>query len=192
MSGSTAKITSLNGITIGEGCVFSSGNFKNSNNDVITLPSASGTIALTSDITTATAGIVTETGTQTLTNKTLTTPEIASIKNSSATITVPSTTGTLALTSDVTSATAGIVTLTGEQTLSNKTLNNPKIATIVNGGSAITVPSTIGTLALLSDVNTAVNAQKGRIDRLLNYLEKWISVGNLSMADITESVDPSS
>ena len=192
MSGSTAKITSLNGITIGEGCVFSSGNFKNSNNDVITLPSASGTIALTSDITTATAGIVTETGTQTLTNKTLTTPEIASIKNSSATITVPSTTGTLALTSDVTSATAGIVTLTGEQTLSNKTLTNPKIATIVNGGSAITVPSTIGTLALLSDVNTAVNAQKGRIDRLLNYLEKWISVGNLSMADITESVDPSS
>jgi hypothetical protein len=41
----------------------------------ITLPDASGTVALTSDIPSI-AGMVTETGTQTLTNKTLTSPKI--------------------------------------------------------------------------------------------------------------------
>jgi hypothetical protein len=41
----------------------------------ITFPDASGTVALTSDLP-STAGMVTETGTQTLTNKTLTTPKI--------------------------------------------------------------------------------------------------------------------
>ena len=188
----TAKITSLDGITIGEGCVFSSGNFKNSNEDVITLPSSSGTLALTSDITSGITDMVTLTGTQTLENKTLTTPEIASIKNSSATITVPSTTGTLALTSDVSTATAGIVTETGNQTLTNKTLTTPTIASFKNGSATITSPSSTGTLALTSDVSTAVNAQKDRIDRLLNYLEKWINVGNLSMADIKTSVNSSS
>ena len=132
-----AKITSLNGIIIGEGCVFSSDNFKNSSENVITLPSTSGTLALTSDITTATAGIVTETGTQTLSQKTLTEPIISSIKKGSATLTLPSTSGTLALAADV-------------------------------------------------------NAQKERIDRLLNYLEKWINVGNLTMSDIKTSVNASS
>ena len=81
-----AKITSLNGIIIGEGCVFSSDNFKNSSENVITLPSTSGTLALAAD----------------------------------------------------------------------------------------------------------VNAQKERIDRLLNYLEKWINVGNLTMSDIKTSVNASS
>jgi len=41
----------------------------------ITLPDATGTVALTSDIP-STSGMVTETGTQTLTNKTLTSPKI--------------------------------------------------------------------------------------------------------------------
>jgi hypothetical protein len=41
----------------------------------ITLPDATGTVALTSDLP-STAGMVTETGTQTLTNKTLTSPKI--------------------------------------------------------------------------------------------------------------------
>jgi hypothetical protein len=41
----------------------------------ITFPDATGTVALTADIP-STAGMVTETGTQTLTNKTLTTPKI--------------------------------------------------------------------------------------------------------------------
>ena len=93
---STVKITSLNGITIGENCTFSSNSVKNASGNVITLPSSAGTVALTSDITSAS-----------------------------------------------------------------------------------------------STLTSTVNAQKERIDRLLNYLEKWISVGNLSMSDIKATVDPS-
>lgn len=48
--------------------------------------------------------VVTLSDTQTLTNKTLTTPVIASIKNGSATITMPTTTGTIALKSTTTTA----------------------------------------------------------------------------------------
>ena len=73
----------------------------------ITFPNSTGTVALTTDIPSLT-GYVTETGTQTLTNKTLTTPVITSISNS-GTITVP--TGTLTL-----------ATVTGTETLTNKTL----------------------------------------------------------------------
>ena len=45
--------------------------------------------------------LVTLTGNETLKNKTLTTPEISSIKNGSATLTLPSTTGILARTDDI-------------------------------------------------------------------------------------------
>jgi hypothetical protein len=92
----------------------------------ITFPNASGTVALTTDIA---AGTVTETGTQTLTNKTLTSPVVSGltlsdsgivIEGSSAdahettltvtnptadrTITFPDATGTVALTTDITAS----------------------------------------------------------------------------------------
>lgn len=67
-----------------------------------------------------TTKVVTPSGTQTLTNKTLTTPVISSISNS-GTVTVPTGTVTLA-------------TLTGTETLTNKTLTKPTIS-----GSAQTV-----------------------------------------------------
>ena len=117
------KITSLDNIVIGAGCQFTSSNFKNSAGEVITLPETSATLSTT-------------TLAETLTNKTLTEPQIATIKNSEAVLTVPSTTGTLALQAEVT-------------------------------------------------------AQKERIDRLVAYLKAWISVGNLSMDDVEEAVDPS-
>ena len=63
---------------------------------------------------------VTLTGTQTLTNKTITTPVISSITNT-GTLTLPTTTGTIALTSDIT------VTASSTTTLTNKTLTTPKI-----------------------------------------------------------------
>ena len=118
----TKKITSFDGIVIGAGATFTSGTFKGSNNNLITLPTVAETLA--------TIG-----GTETLTNKTLTAPTIATITNSAATLTLPSTTGTLALVSEV-------------------------------------------------------NAQKDRIDRLLDYLEGWIGVGNINMNDIKNEVDP--
>lgn len=70
-----------------------------------------------------------------------------SFKNSTgATITLPSTAGTLALTSEVESA---------AMTLTNKTLTAPVISSISNAGATITVPTVAGTLALLADLTTS-------------------------------------
>ena len=92
---------------------------------------------------------VTLTGTETLTNKTLTTPTISQIKKGSYTLTLPSKTGTLATTSDLSS----YVTLTGTQTLTNKTLTTPTISQIKNGSYTITLPSETGTLLTNTDVS---------------------------------------
>jgi hypothetical protein len=83
----------------------------------------------------ATGTIVLDTATQTLTNKTLTTPVISSITNGAATLTLPTSTGTIALTSDIA---AGIVTESGTQTLTNKTLTSPVITgAVFNDGSIV-------------------------------------------------------
>ena len=74
----------------------------------ITLPDAAGNVVL-------------DTATQTLTNKTLTTPTIASITNG-GTITIPSGAGTIA-------------TIAASQTLTNKTLTSPTINTPIIGTS---------------------------------------------------------
>ena len=63
--------------------------------------------------------VVTTTATQTLTNKTLTSPVISSITNT-GTLTLPTSTGTLALTTDIP---AGVVTESASQTLTNKTIS---------------------------------------------------------------------
>jgi hypothetical protein len=102
----------------------------------ISLPNATGTLALTTDIP---QGVVTLTGTQTLTNKTLTTPIISSISNT-GTITIPTTTDTL-----VGRATA--------DTLTNKTLTTPIISSISNTGT-ITLPTTTDTLVGRDTVDT--------------------------------------
>jgi trimeric autotransporter adhesin len=72
-----------------------------------------GTIAIDSTVATLT-------GSQTLTNKTLTAPVISTITNT-GTLTLPTTTGTVALTSDIT------VTATSTTTLTNKTLTDAKV-----------------------------------------------------------------
>ncbi len=68
---------------------------------------------------------VTLTGSQTLTNKTITSPVISTITNT-GTLTLPTSTGTVALTSDIT------VTASSTTTLTNKTLTDPKINLAVN------------------------------------------------------------
>jgi hypothetical protein len=87
--------------------------------------------------------------TQTLTNKTLTSPIISSISNT-GTLTLPTATGTVALTSDIT------VTETSTNTLSNKTLTAPKFADLgfiadANGNELIildTVASAVNEITL--------------------------------------------
>jgi hypothetical protein len=135
---------------------------------VITLPGATGTLA-------------TLAGTETLTNKTLTSPVISSISNS-GTLTLPTSTDTLvgrATTDTLTNKTlttpiitsisnSGTVTIpsgtdtlvarTSTDTLTNKTLTSPVIGTIVNGGYNLTVPSTSNdTLVARSTTDTLTN-----------------------------------
>ena len=90
------------------------------------------------------ADFATLAGTETLTNKTLTTPVISSITNGAATLTLPSTTGTVALTSDITGISAS----------STDTLTNKSISLATN-----TVTSTLAQLnTAISDADVATLA----------------------------------
>jgi hypothetical protein len=100
-------------------------------NRVLTIP------LLTADDTLVTLGT-----TQTLTNKTLTTPIIATISNT-GTITLPTSTDTL----------IGRATT---DTLSNKTLTAPVISTIVNSGT-LTLPTITDTLIARTTTDTITN-----------------------------------
>lgn len=86
--------------------------------------------------------IVTLTGTQTLTNKTLTAPIISTISNT-GTLTLPTSTDTL----------VGRATT---DTLTNKTLTAPIIATISNSGT-ITIPTGTDTLVGKATTDTLTN-----------------------------------
>ena len=55
-------------------------------------------------------------------------------------------------------------------------------------GDVVTLPTSTSTVATVAQVTE----QKERIDRLLDYLEAWIGVGNVNMDDIKDEVDPSS
>ena len=85
---------------------------------------------------------VTPTGTETLTNKTLTAPVIATISNT-GTLTLPTSTDTL----------VGRATT---DTLTNKTLTAPVIATIVNSGT-LTLPTSTDTLVGRATTDTLTN-----------------------------------
>ena len=81
---------------------------------------------------TDTSVLATLAGTQTLSNKTLTTPIIASISNG-GTVSLPTSTDTL-------------VARNTTETLTNKTLTAPKFSTIVNGAATLTRPTTTDTM----------------------------------------------
>ena len=144
---STAKITGLVGVNIDGTSKLTDNKLKTSAGNDITFPSSGGTLATTSDIPSLTS-YATKTGSETLTNKTLTTPIMASIKpTSSYTLTLPQRTDTLA-------------TLAGNETLTNKTLTTPTIQKIKNTYDAlITIPTGTGnkTLATLTGTETLTN-----------------------------------
>jgi hypothetical protein len=87
--------------------------------------------------------VVNVSATQTLTNKTLTAPVIATISNNSATIVVPGTSDTL----------VGRATT---DTLTNKTLTAPVIGTITNTGTLI-LPTSSDTLVGRATTDTLTN-----------------------------------
>ena len=105
------------------------------------------------------ADFATLAGTETLTNKTLTTPVISSITNGAATLTLPTSTGTIALTTDIPS---GVVTETGTQTLTNKTLTSPTLTTPnigVASGTSLTLTGDLivqGTTTTIDSTTIAV------------------------------------
>jgi hypothetical protein len=120
----TVTATATNALTIGTGL---SGTSYNGSSAV--------TIAIDSTVTTLT-------GTQTLTNKTLTTPIISSIVNT-GTLTLPTSTDTL----------VGRATT---DTLTNKTLTTPIISSIVNTGT-LTLPTSTDTLVGRATTDTLTN-----------------------------------
>lgn len=88
--------------------------------------------------------IVGKATTDTLTNKTLTSPVIATIVNNSNNLTLPTTTDT-------------IVGRATTDTLTNKTLTSPVIATIVNSGNNLTLPTTTDTIVGRATTDTLTN-----------------------------------
>ena len=112
----------------------------------LTLTGGAGLDSTATDATTVSFAIdstvATLTGSQTLTNKTLTTPIIASISNT-GTLTLPTSSDTL----------VGRATT---DTLTNKTLTAPVIATISNTGT-LTLPSSTDTLVGRATTDTLTN-----------------------------------
>ena len=110
------------------------------NTGTLTLPTATGTLS-------------TLDGTETLTNKTITT---SGLLTADAGLSVTGAV-TLPATSISDSALSGnVVTLTATQALSNKTITSPIIASIVNTGT-LTLPTATGTLATLAGIETLTN-----------------------------------
>ena len=116
--------------------------------------------------------IVTTSSTDTLTNKTLTTPVISSITNGAATLTLPTSTGTIALTSNIP---AGIVTTSDSGTVTSTMISN---GTIVN-----------------EDINASAAIAQSKIDGLTTALSAKAPLadptftGTVSAAALTLSGD---
>ena len=120
-----------------------------SNTGTLTLPTSTGTVALTSDLPTNVSDLTNDTGyitsstTDTLTNKTLTSPVISQISNT-GTLTLPTSTGTVALTSDLPTNVSDLTNDTGYITSSTTdTLTNKSISTATNTISGLT-PTHVG------------------------------------------------
>jgi len=147
----------------------------------VTLTGGTGidtSVAATNTVTIAIDGTVaTLTGSQTLTNKTLTSPVISTISNT-GTLTLPTTTGTVALTSDIPTDNAslangaGYITASSTDTLTNKsidgssnTLTNIANASLTN--SSITIGTDVISLGgTQTDLNglTSVDVDNITID----------------------------
>ncbi len=135
-NGSSVGTGSVTGMTQFKVAGDTGGNKTVTNSEIVTIAGGTGIASVSSDDQTVTlnidATVATLTGTQTLTNKTLTTPIIASLKQSSSnTLTMPAVTDTL-------------VGKTTTDTLTNKTLTSPVLGgtTTTASGNLIVDPAT--------------------------------------------------
>jgi hypothetical protein len=132
-----------------------------------------GDITIASTDLSDTASIVLLTSSQTLTNKTLTTPVISSISNT-GTITLPTSTTTLVGT-DTT------------DTLTNKTLTTPIISSISNTGT-ITLPTSTDTLVGRDTTDTLTNKTiSGSSNTLSNIGNSSLTNSSITVTDGTTS-----
>jgi hypothetical protein len=145
------------------------------NDHELTISAGDPTADRTATFPDATGTIVLDTATQTLTNKTLTTPVISSITNGAATLTLPTSTGTIALTSDIA---AGIVTESGTQTLTNKTLTSPVVSGLTLSDSSIVIEGSTA-----NDFETTLTVTDPTADRTITLPDVTgtvVTTGNLS------------
>ena len=194
------KIEYFDGVAMKGSCKLLDNALKTNTNDTITFPANGGTLATTDQLT---GGVdmseyATKTGTETLTNKTLTEPNIASIKNGSYTLTLPSKTATLATTSDgyLTSHQSldACVKTSGDQTVAGvKTFSSaPKLSTntITNSsGNAITLPTDAGTLALTSAIPSSSVSFTSDSYAMSTVDSSTFSAGTLYIKTITLTID---
>jgi hypothetical protein len=145
------------------------------NDHELTISAGDPTADRTATFPDATGTIVLDSATQTLTNKTLTTPVISSITNGAATLTLPTSTGTIALTSDIA---AGIVTESGTQTLTNKTLTSPVVSGLTLSDSSIVIEGSTA-----NDFETTLTVTDPTADRTITLPDVTgtvVTTGNLS------------
>lgn len=135
-------------------------------NDLVAWDRIDGTLVKDSGIQTNT--VVTLAGVQTLTNKTLTAPIIATIVN----------TGTLTLPT----ATTTLVGRTTTDTLTNKTLTAPVISTIVNTGT-LTLPTSTDTLVGRATTDTLTNKTL-----TAPVIATIVNTGTLTLPTITDTL----
>jgi hypothetical protein len=162
----------------GLGLELSNGNYEYS------FPNLDGTLALFSQIPTDNtqlingAGFITQASTDTLTNKTI----ISFTANAGAIITTPSSTGTLALVSDIPSV-SGFITASSTDTLTNKTWNSSKITEIYGGTNQNSY--TTGDILYASATNTLSKLLIGSTDQVLTVIAGVPSWENTATPDLT-------
>jgi hypothetical protein len=120
------------------------------------------------------ANLVSLDGSETLTNKTLTSPVISTIVNS-GTLTLPTSTGTIALTTDIP---AGVVTESGTQTLTNKTLTSPVVSGLTLSDSSIIIEGSTA-----NDFETTLTVTDPTADRTITFPDQTGTVALTSYVD---------